>query len=141
MNKKNLNISDVIEGIVTIEKYYDILENYYDEWGLCLYIAILNNNKIALSSKHWLKNYYVECSNLDWNIIKNVAKTINREISHNAQDTSYVFITNLNREQTSNVYQLILNELKENKIIFDISECWELNWQVNQNNCVPFSII
>lgn len=141
MNKKDLNISDVIEGIVIAEKYYDILENYYDSWGLCLSIAILKDNRIALSSKHWLKNYYIEYANPDWNIIRDVAKTINREITHNSNDNSHVYITNLNREQTANIYELIINKLKENQINFDVSECLEFTWQANKKNCISFSVI
>lgn len=141
MNKKDLNISDVIDGIVIAEKYYDILESYYDAWGLCLSIAILKDNRIALSSKHWLKNYYIECDNCDWDIIKDVAKTIDREISHNSHDTTYVYITNLNREQTTNVYNLIVSKLREKQIDFDVSECFEFTWQANKNNCVLFSVI
>ena len=140
-------IQDEINEIVYATKELKKVENYYDAWGLSLSIAIMKNDTIALSSKHWIKNYYIEVhDDTDtenkfvfglWDIVTQTSNTIGRELERCNNDTSYVFIPNLSREQTEKVYKEIISELQSRKIDFDVDEKWELwGWEVNDINCV-----
>jgi hypothetical protein len=145
-------IKDLVEAV----KDFEIAENYYDTWGLSLHIAILKNNVIALSSKHWAKNYYIEVRNtsdaiggsdnqLDvngsifglWNIIIRASNKVSRELDRDSDH--YVYISNLNRDQTHKLYEEILSQLRSQKeTSFDVvSKLQIYGWDVTKNNTIP----
>lgn len=142
------NINEIVSVVNEIKK----AEPYYDAWGFNLSIAILKTNVIVLSSKHWLKNCYIEVytgknkSDADtksqfvfglWDIITQMSTTIKRELERNDNITSYVYITELNRDQTLKVYEEIVNEIRSRNLEFDVVEKWNwLGWDVNEENTV-----
>lgn len=136
-----------INQIVYVENELKQVENFYDNWGFSLYMAVLKPNMIVLSSKHWLKDCYIEIDIttnpkiLDqfvfglWDIITQTSTTIKRSLERNNKVKSYVYITQLNREQTLKVYNELINELYSRKLQFDIFEKWNLfGWEVNDEN-------
>jgi hypothetical protein len=152
----NDHTSEIIKDLIEAVKDFEIAENYYDTWGLSLHIAILKNNVIALSSKHWAKNYYIEVKNDEdttatatvasdklnksvfglWDIIIRTSSQVSRELDRD--DLHYVYIPNLNRDQTCKVYEEILTQLRSQKgCSFDVVPKWELyGWNVTIDNTV-----
>lgn len=120
-------------------------EDYYDSMGLALCFGVIDKKIIALSSKHWLHNYYIETFSKGtdlWQLIRDVIAKISREFTHlDMKNPYYAYVSNLNREQTEKVYYALLNELQVQNIKHDIVECWELyGWKVNAQNATPFHI-
>jgi hypothetical protein len=122
-------------------------EEYYDSMGLALSMAVLTSNIIVLSSKHWIKNCYIEVQIQPqsddkfvyglWDIIVQTARNINRELDRASNENKYVYISNLNREQTTKVYNTIIKELEDRKQNFDIVEQYNFfGWNVTDLNCV-----
>lgn len=146
------NIERLASGEDFISEFNDVQqliekgEEYYDSLGLALSMAVLNNNSIVLSSKHWLKNYYIEVQQIDddekfvfglWDVIITVSREINRELERNPNETNFVFITKLNREQTAKVYESVIQELNNRKLDFDVVEQYNLfGWNANNANTI-----
>jgi hypothetical protein len=152
-------VKDLVEAV----KDFEIAENYYDNWGLSLHIAILKNNVIALSSKHWVKNYYIEVKDNDnndsdktemgesssnesklkgsafglWDIIIRASNEVSRELDRDSN--YYVYISNLNREQTQKIYDEILSQLRSQKgWSFDVVPKWQMyGWNATKDNTIP----
>jgi hypothetical protein len=108
----------------------------------------MKNNVIALSSKHWLKNAYIEIKDdsevVDgkfvfglWDIITQTSNTIGRELERYNKDSSYVYISNLSRDQTLKVYKELIKELQSRKLSFDVDAKWEMwGWNVGEDNTI-----
>lgn len=158
-NRTTNNTLECIERLVsgedTISEIKDIQcllldsGNYYDTFGLRLSIGVLKNSTIVLSSKHWLKNYYIKVQPQDknnindkfviglWDVLIHISRTINREIEHDKDETHFVFIPNLNRDQTTKIYEAITTEITKRKFTSDIMTSIDvLGWNVNKDNAV-----
>lgn len=145
-NVDNVTIGDVIQ--TTLEEIHET-EVYYDSLGMALSMAVLKNNIIVLSSKHWMKNCYIEVqvpeteNNNDkfvyglWDVLVKISRTINREFDRASNEDKYVYISNLNRAQTAQVYESIIKELEDRNLEFDVVEQYNIfGWNVTHENCV-----
>lgn len=137
---------DVVSEFNDVEQLMEKAEQYYDSLGLALSFAVLKNNVIVLSSKHWLKNCYIEVEQVDddknfvyglWDIISTVSRDINRELERTPPETNFVFISKLNRDQTQKVYDALVKQLGERKLDFDVIEQYNLfGWDINDTNAI-----
>lgn len=146
------NIERIAAGEDVIDEFNDVGalleqgEQYYDSLGLSLSMAILNDNVIVLSSKHWLRNCYIEIQQVDddkkfvfglWDILTTVSRNINRELDRNDNETKFVYISKLNRDQTQKVYEAIIEEIEDRRLDFDVVERYNFfGWNVNEENTV-----
>lgn len=137
---------DVVSEFSDVQQILEKTEQYYDSMGMALSMAILKDNVIVLSSKHWMKNCYIEVQQIDdddkfvyglWDVLVQTSRNINRELERSNGETKYVFIPKLNRQQTTKVYEAIIQELQDRKLDFDVVE--QLNffgWNVTEENTV-----
>lgn len=147
---------DVISEISDMQIVMESAEQYYDSMGMQLSIAVMEPGVLVLSSKHWLKNCYIEVSrgveNVSllfeedkervhaprmtlelWDVLLCVSKKIDRILEHNENNDNYVFITHLNRSQTLKVYNTILEELKNRGLLYDMVEQYDLlGWDLKE---------
>jgi len=137
---------DVVSEFNDVQEILNQTEEYYDSMGMALSMAVLANNTIVLSSKHWLTNYYIEVQQPDndakfvyglWDIIVQTSRNINRELDRSANEDKYVFISKLNRDQTKKVYDSMIKELEDRKLDFDVVQQYNIfGWNVTDTNCV-----
>lgn len=128
-------------AITKIDRVVDLIndvkesETYYDALTFSLYIAVTNDNKIVMSSKHWAKNCYIEIDIQEgslWDIVSNsTTKTFERYDGI----SWYVFINGLNRNDTNIVYDSVLSEIKKKGYKFDVIEKWDVfGWTITEEN-------
>ena len=132
-----------IDRMIEIANEIKETENYYDTFGLSLYMSVTNDSKIVLSSKHWMKNCYIDVRTSDgshvdgnelWDII---SKSITKPFERYDRFMWYIFITSLNRSNTNDTYNSIISEIKRRSYICDTVEKWDLSgWKVNEQNAV-----
>ena len=132
-----------IDRVIEIANEAKESENYYDSFGLSLYISVTNDSKIVLSSKHWLKNCYIDVrtstndkveGNELWDI---VSKSITKSFERYDGIDWYIFVTNLNRSDTNSVYNSILSEIKKRDCICDTVEKWDVSgWKITEQTAV-----
>jgi hypothetical protein len=139
---------DVVSEFNDVQQLLEKTEQFYDSLGLSLSLAVLKNNVIVLSSKHWLKNYYIEVQHPEeqnndkfvyglWDILVSVSREIKREFDRCNGVTHYLYITNLNRAQTAKVYDAIIQELQDRKLDFDVVQQYNpFGWYVTTENAV-----
>lgn len=137
---------DVVSEFNDVGQLLEQAEEYYDTLGLSLSMAILKNNTIVLSSKHWMNNCYIEVEQIDnnnkfvfglWDIITCVSRDIGRELDRTPPETGFVFVSNLNRNQTLKVYDAIIRELGDRKLDFDVIKQFNFfGWNVTEQNTV-----
>lgn len=139
---------DIIDEFNDVQYIIEKGEEYYDNWGMSLSFGVLKNNIIVLSSKHWLRNCYIEVQSqtndkIDkfvfglWDVVVQTSRNVKRELQRKEGETKYVFISNLNRTQTTKVYQAIIEELNCRKLDFDIvCKTNIFGWDINDINAV-----
>jgi hypothetical protein len=143
---ENMDNNNALKEIQQTVEIIEGCEEYYDNWGMNLSMSVLKNNTIVLSSKHWLRNCYIEIQpdTKDdkfvfclWDILIKVSRDIKRELRRDEGETNFVFISNLNRDQTFNVYEKIIQEIENRDLNFVIVDSTELlGWNVTEENAV-----
>ncbi len=141
----------LIPELLTVAAELQQLEKYYDEYGMCISFAVLTNNCIAVSSKHWLRNSYIEIKKDQlpwpdtneklvyglWDIIIRVAQNISRVLERDEGENKFVYISKLNRVQTNAVYDELVQEITKRGLLVDVVNGYDLfGWHVTENNCV-----
>jgi hypothetical protein len=53
---------DLVSEVMDMEGLMEVAEEYYDSLGMRLSMAVMEPGVIVLSSKHWMKNCYIEVS-------------------------------------------------------------------------------
>ena len=137
---------DVVSEFNDVQQLFEKTEQYYDSLGMSLSMAVRKDNVIVLSSKHWLRNCYIEVQQIDdddkfvyglWDILVTVSRIIKRELERVPPETKYVFVSKLSRAQTIKVYEAIIQELEDRKLEYDVVEQYNVfGWNVDQDNCV-----
>lgn len=139
---------DVVSEFNDVQQLLEKTEQYYDSLGLALSLAVLKRNVIVLSSKHWIKNCYIEikhptAENNDkfvyglWDVLVSVSRSIKREFDRSKGISHYLYISNLNRSQTSSVYDAIIEEIRSRELEFDVIQQYDsFGWYVNKENTV-----
>lgn len=135
-----LSAASILKDLELLHEF----EQFYDAWGLALSIAVLSNKQIALSSKHWLKNYYIKAPSVEssilWDVIKTTVHSIKRELTA-SPDEPYVYVTNLSRSQTNKLYDVLIEELDRREIGIEVMEVWECyGWQADATNIIRFEL-
>ena len=124
----------IVNTLQEIEKDYEIAKGFWDAQGLALYLAVKRNGSVGISTKHWTDVVYLETQNSSphelWLILGKVTDAIGRTMVR-AERGSFVYIPNLNEEQTEEVYNKIVTELQSQKIIFDENLKMEWEWEVD----------
>ena len=141
----------LIPEILAVTAELQQLEKYYDEYGMCMSFAVLTNNCIAVSSKHWLRNSYIEIKKDElpwpdtgerltyglWDIIIQVAKNMSRVLERDEGETKFVYISKLNRVQTASAFDELVREVTKRGLLVDIVNGYDLlGWNVTDKNCV-----
>ena len=132
-----------IDRMIELVNEFKESENYYDSFGLSLYISVTNDSKIVLSSKHWMKNCYIDVRKSDgthvdgnelWDVI---SKSITKSFERYDSILWYIFINSLNRASTNDIYNSIISEIKKRSYMCDTVEKWDISgWKVSELNAV-----
>jgi hypothetical protein len=131
------NIDQVVEIVNEMRES----ESYYNLFGLSLFISVTNDSKIVLSSKHWIKNCYIDVRSDKGEVIEGndlwdiITKSISQPFERYEHVTWYVFIPNLNKNDTNGIYNAIIAEIKKRNLNTDTVETWDFfGWKITQTN-------
>lgn len=119
------NIQDVVTALEKVK-------GFWDETGLDMHIAVLENNTIAVSTKHWLRVHYIVTKNLDnaWeNVLKVVSELIGRKLIR-SEKGDYVYVNKLSKNQTQKVFDAIVAQCKLHDWYKRIERHWEASWKI-----------
>ena len=124
----------------------DTAEDLYDSFGFAVCIAVTKENQIVISSKHWVFVYYIETkfqTTTDknpvqlWDLVVSVANTKKYDIMRDENENVYVYIPKQTRENTNQIFESILDELRDRKIMYDVFSRFHLyGWDVNKENAI-----
>ena len=124
----------------------DKTEDLYDSYGFAVCIAITKKNQIVISSKHWVYVYYIETKFQEtndknpvqlWDLIVSIANKKKYDINRDEDENIYVYIPKQNRENTNQIFESILDELRNRNIIYDVFSRFHLyGWDVNKDNAI-----
>lgn len=150
-----IEIDEKIEEIQQLEHVVLNIEKFYDNLGLSLSFVVLKNNTLVMSSKHWLYNYYIHISNpfnninkqhkkftlIDelWEILIQLSRKINRGFQVGENDKYMIYLSKLNRTQTSHIYEMIITELNNRNLNFLITKSFDiLGWKNDNATKIPW---
>ncbi len=124
----------LIVNLIDIKVGAEKLKGYWDETGLDMHIAVTTDNKVIVSTKHWVRKHYIQTQmdpNILWERLGEVCNRIGRKLIR-SEKGPYVYIDNLNIKQTQEVFNIIVEVLG----VDTIDRVWELSWDI-QNAVLP----
>ena len=122
-------IADIEMIVDTVEK----IKGFWDETGLDMHIAVLRDQTISISTKHWYRVHYIKTVNLDdpWDkVLKQISEKYGRKLIRSTKG-KYVYIHKLNEIQTKEIFNEIVNICEKNKWLNNIERHWELSWDID----------
>ena len=117
-------IIETIDFASEVEK----IKGYWDDKGLDFHIAVKQDGRLAVSTKHWSRVHYIVTDKSPeeiWDAIKKVAAKISRNLVRSKLGP-YVFIPKLNIEQSQHVFDFFKQELG-----YNILRKWEFSWDID----------
>lgn len=135
------SLINIVNTLEELKKDYEMIKGFWDSTGLALYLAVKQNGSIGVSTKHWTDVMYIQtqnCTTLQlWQILGKVTDNIGRTMVRSERG-SYVYIPNLNEQQTEEVYNKIVSELQSENIVFD--EVYKMEWEWDVADAVLFRV-
>lgn len=119
-----------IGTIVQVASELEAARGYWDESGLDMHIAIKQDGRVAVSSKHWARTHYIRTRGKTvqqlWQALRDVATRIGRSLVRSKYGP-YVYVPKLNVAQTQDVFDRLKQELD----CHDIEREWEFSWRID----------
>lgn len=117
-------ITDIQNVIAVAEQ----AKGFWDAQGLDMHIAVKQDSRLAVSTKHWMRVHYIDTGLLPsqiWEKLNEVCKAIGRKLIKSTNGP-YVYINKLNVKQTQHIFDLLKKTFGTN-----ITRVWEVSWDID----------
>lgn len=117
----------IIEAVSLIGEA-EKLRDYWDDNGFDFHLAVKQDGRVAVSTKHWGRVHYI-VTELDveslWDKVMSVAESCGRSLVKSSQGT-YVYIPKLNKEQAQRFFDKMKVALG-----YKIERKFEFEWSID----------
>lgn len=122
----------IVKTLEELDSDYEKVKGFWDDLGFAFYISVKKNGSIGLCSKHWAEVVYLQTVNCTtdqlWRLVADTMNAASRTMVQ-AENGNYVFVSNLNEEQTDKMFNLLKKHLQTANIEFDKVLKLEFQWE------------